>query len=505
MSGRVYLVGAGPGDPGLLTVRGRELIAAADVIIHDYLVDSRLLRSARPDAEIIPSGKSGDASNRDRQQHAINERMVRDARAGKVVVRLKGGDPFVFGRGGEEAEALSEAGIPFEVVPGVSSAIAVAAYAGIPVTERGLNSSFTVVTGHEAPGTRRPLDWPALARMETLVFLMGLKSLREVLDHLVAAGKAPDTPAACIRSGTRPDQQTLVATLGDLAERVERAAFGPPAVVIVGEIVRRRDRLRWYESRPLFGRRILVTRAAERTDALLARLENAGAEAIAAPTIVLENVEDGSALDRALAELESFDWILFTSAHGVDVFFTQLFASGGDARRLGSARLAAIGPATADALLHRGLRADLVPAEFRAEGLVARLVPEVRGKRVLLPRAEGARDVLPRELTRAGAEIVDVATYRAKRVSALPERARELLYRDAVDAITFTSSSTVRNLHSLLGSDAVAKTGGARIAAIGPVTAETARSLGWRVDVEAREFTGEGLARALIDYFSGRS
>jgi uroporphyrinogen III methyltransferase/synthase len=503
MKGIVYLVGAGPGDPGLLTVRGRELIAAADVIIHDYLVDFRLLRSARPDAEIFPSGKSGDASNRDRQQQAINERMIREARAGKMVVRVKGGDPFVFGRGGEEAEALAEAAIPFEIVPGVSSATAVAAYAGIPVTERGLGSSFTVVTGHEAPGTRRPLDWPALARMETLVFLMGLKSLREVLEQLVAAGKAPDIPAACIRSGTRPDQQTLVATLGDLAERVERAGFRPPAIVIVGEIVRRRERLSWYERRPLFGRRILVTRAAERADDLLARLENAGAEAIAAPTIVLESVEDRSAFDRALAELGSFGWIVFTSAHGVEVFFTRLFASGGDTRRLANARLAAIGPATAAALHSWGLRADLVPDEFRAEGLVKKLVTEVKGKRVLLPRAEGARDVLPRELARAGADVVDVATYRAKRVSELPARARDLLAQGAVDAITFTSSSTVRNLHSLLANDAVAKTGRARIAAIGPVTAETARSLGWRVDVEAREYTSEGIAQALIDYFSG--
>jgi uroporphyrinogen III methyltransferase / synthase len=502
MSGRVYLVGAGPGDPGLLTVRGRALVAEADVVIHDYLVDSRVLRFARRDAEIIPSGKSGDASNRDRQQRTINERMVAAAKGGKVVVRLKGGDPFVFGRGGEEAEALVEAGIPFEVVPGVSSAIAVPAYAGIPVTERGLNSSFTVVTGHEAPGTRHPLDWPSLARTETLVFLMGLKSMREILAELVAAGKRADTPAACVRSGTRPDQQTIVGTLGDLAERVERAALRPPAVVIVGDVVRRRERLRWYENRPLLGRRILVTRAAERADEFVARLEDAGAEAIAAPTIEVEDVDDGGALERAFAAMESFDWIVFTSAHGVEVFFARLFASGADVRSLGRSRLAAIGPATNAALFRRGLRADVVPEEFRAEDLVRALAHSVDGKRVLLPRAEGAREVLPRELGRAGAEVVDVATYRAKPVKALPQRARDLLDRDAVDAITFTSSSTVRNLHSLLGAGAVAKTGRARIAAIGPVTAETARSLGWRVDVEAHDYTAEGLARALIDYFS---
>jgi len=498
MSGRVFLVGAGPGDPGLLTVRGRDLVAEADVIVHDYLVDPRCLRLARRGAEIVPSGKSGGAANRDRQQQAINDRMVSAAKAGKTVVRLKGGDPFVFGRGGEEAEALAEAGVAFEIVPGVTSAIAVPAYAGIPVTERGLNSSFTVVTGHEAPGTRHPLDWTALANTETLVFLMGLKTLPDVLDHLVAAGKDAGTPAACIRSGTRPDQQTIVGTLGDLAERVERAALRPPAVVIVGDVVRRRERLRWYENRPLLGRRILVTRAAERADDLVARLEDAGADAIAAPTIALEDVEDRTDLERAFAELESFEWIVFTSAHGVEVFFTRLFESGLDVRRLGRSRLAAIGPATADALLRRGLRADVVPDEFRAEGLARVLAPAVGGTRVLLPRAEGARDVLPRELARAGAEVLDVATYRARPIGALPERVRELLAQGGLDAITFASSSAVRSLDALVG----AKTGRTAIAVIGPVTAETARSLGWRVDVEAREYTAQGLVRALIDYFS---
>jgi uroporphyrinogen III methyltransferase/synthase len=503
VKGFVYLVGAGPGDPELLTVRGRECLAAADVVIHDYLVDPRLLRHARPQAEVFSSGKSGDASERDQQQQAINERMVAAALAGKVVVRLKGGDPFVFGRGGEEARALVDAGIRFEIVPGVSSAIAVPAYAGIPVTERGLNSSFTVVTGHEAPNAARPLDWHALARMETLIFLMGLRTLASIARRLREAGMRPDTPAACVRSGTRPDQQTVVGTLADIAEAVARAGFEPPAILVVGEVVKRRTRLAWFEQRPLLGRRIVVTRAAEEGAKLAARLERLGAEAVAAPTIELEDVAPPAALDAALAALETFDWVVFTSAHGVAVFFARLYASGADVRRLGKARLAAIGSATANALANRGLRVDLVPPTFRGEALAEALAPHVGGRRVLLPRAEGAREVLARMLVRAGADVADVPTYRAKAAASLPGSVTALLGLDAIDAITFTSPSTVRGFHALLQGGALA-TGGARIACIGPVTAEAARTLGWSVDVEAREYTVEGLTQALIDYFSGR-
>ena len=503
MKGLVYLVGAGPGDPALLTLRGRECIAQADVVIHDYLVDPRLLRYARPQAEVVSSGKSGDASERDRQQRAINERMIAAALAGKVVVRLKGGDPFVFGRGSEEAQALVDAGIRFEIVPGVSSAIAVPAYAGIPVTERGLNSSFTVITGHEAPNAARLLDWQALARMDTLICLMGLRMIATIAARLREAGMRPDTPAACVRSGTRPDQQTIVGTLADIADAVASAGFEPPAILVVGVVVTRRARLSWFEQRPLLGRRIVVTRAAEQAAELVTRLERLGAEAIAAPTIELENVTPPFALDAALGALESFDWVVFTSAYGVAVFFARLYTSGADVRRLGRARLAAIGTATANALAHRGLRVDLVPPTFRGEALAEALGPHVGGRRVLLPRADGAREVLARMLIRAGADVTDVPTYRAKPVAGLPNRVRALLTVDAIDAITFTSPSTVRGFHALLEGGARASRR-ARIACIGPVTAEAARALGWSVDVEAREYTTEGLTRALIDYFSGR-
>ena len=501
-AGRVYLIGAGPGDPGLLTLRGRECIGEADVVIHDYLVDRRLLRFAKSGAEIVPSGKSGDASERDRQQQAINRRMAAEAKAGRVVARLKGGDPFVFGRGGEEAEALVAAGVSFEVVPGVSSAVAVPAYAGIPLTERGLNSSFTVVTGHEAPGASHPLDWQALARMETLVFLMGLKTLREVLQRLEAAGRSANTPAACIRSGTRPDQQVVVGVVGDLADRVERAGLTPPAVVVVGEVVALRERLRWYEKRPLLGRRILVTRALEQAADFVERLERLGAEAIAAPAIELRPPESREAFERALGEIYRFDWIVFTSRSGVEVFFERLLARGGDIRDLGKARLAAIGPATAEGLVSRGLRVDVVPGQFRAEDLARELGSRVEGKRVLLPRAAGARDVLPEELSRAGAEVVDAACYQAEPPTELPKAVLDSLAAGSIDTITFTSSSTVRHFLALLGKGARQKIGSARIACIGPITAETAREAGLRVDIEARNHTTQGLIDALVDYFA---
>jgi uroporphyrinogen III methyltransferase/synthase len=471
------------------------------VILCDDLVDRRVLRHARSDAEVVSVGKRGDARERDRQQEAIHERMIREARAGRTVVRLKGGDPFVFGRGGEEAERLVAAGIPFEVVPGVSSAVAVPAYAGIPVTHRGLNSAFSVATGREAPGREGSIDWEALARSETVVLLMAVKRLPEVVARLLAAGKAPDTPAACIRNGTRPDQKTVVAPLAELPERVRGFGLGPPGIVVVGEVVRLRERLAWFERRPLAGRRILVTRAAEQAGELRDRLEALGAEAIEAPAIRLAPPESFEALDGALGELERFDWIVFTSVNGVERFFERLFAKERDLRALGRARLAAIGPATAEALRRRGLRADIVPQDDRAEGLAAELAPHVRGSRVLLARAAEARSVLPEELSRAGAEVADVPVYRTLRADRLPPEARRTLACGALDAVTFTSPSTVRGLLELLRAEGL-ELGRAKVACIGPVTADAARELGLRVDIEARPYTLEALVDALAKSFS---
>jgi uroporphyrinogen III methyltransferase/synthase len=498
----VYLVGAGPGDPGLCTLRGRECISEAEVILHDDLVDARLLRFARAGAEIVACGKGGDAPQRDLQQREINERMIREARAGKVVVRLEGGDPFVFGRGSGEARALSGAGIPYEIVPGVTCAAAVPAYAGIPLTEPGLSSSVAVIAGDEVRGGRPSTDWQALARIDTIVVLVELEELREVLGCLTSAGIPGDIPAAWIRGGTRPDQRTVVGSVADLADRVERAGFEPPAVVVVGQIVRRRDSLAWYERRPLLGRRIVVTRAAGSALGLAERLERLGAEAIVAPTIELREPRSYVALDRALAEADTYEWVVFTSAHGVEVFFARLAERGGDVRQLWRARLAAIGPGTAAALSRRGLRVEIVPAEFRGEALASALAPHVRGRRVLLPRAEGARDVLPRSLVEAGAEVADVGTYRAESPAGLPERLLRLLEQRAIDAVTFTSSSTVRHFRDLLGAGAADLMGAARAACIGPITAEAARKCGFHVAIEAREYTIDGLATALVDYFT---
>jgi len=500
-AGRVYLVGAGPGDPGLCTLRGRECLTEADVILHDDLVDARLLRFARTGAEIVACGRASDALQRDREQREINERMIREVRAGKVVVRLHGDDPFACGAGSEEAGELRGAGIPYEVVPGVPSAIAAPAYAGIPLSERGLNSSFAVVGGPEARGTGSPA-WQALARVDTIVLLVAVGELRDVLGRLAGAGKAGDTPAAFICGGTRPHQRTVVGSVTDLAARVEGVGVEFPAVVVVGEVVRRRDSLAWYERRPLLGRRIVVTRAPGVALGLAERLERLGAEAVIAPTIELREPRSYAALDRALAQADVYDWVVFTSAHGVEVFFARLAERGGDVRQFWRARLAAIGPGTAAALSRRGLRVEIVPAEFRAEALASALAPHVSGRRVLLPRAEGARDVLPRSLAEAGAEVADVGTYRAGRPAGLPDRLLRLLDQRAIDAVTFTSSSTVRHFHALLGAEAANRMGPARAACIGPITADTARQCGFHVAIEAREYTIDGLATALVDYFT---
>jgi uroporphyrinogen III methyltransferase/synthase len=501
MSGRVYLVGAGPGDPGLLTRRAERCLAAADVVVHDYLVGPRLLASVRPDAEVIALGRSHD----DRLGQADVERLLVDrARAGKVVVRLKNGDPFLFGRGGEEAEALARAGVPFEVVPGVSSALAAPAYAGIPLTHREHASLVTIATGHQASDSSPPaLPWDALARQGgTLVFVMGMKQLPAILHGLVAHGLAADTPAAAVQSGTTGRQRTVVATAGTLAAEVARAGVGAPGVVVVGRVAGLHERVRWFESRPLFGRRIVVTRPSERAGSLAGLLEEQGAEVLLFPTIALVPPADAGALERAAANAGSYDWIVFTSATGVRAFFARFEAQHLDVRALASVRLAAIGPETAAELERRMLRPAVVPAEYRAEGLLAALGADaVRGRRILLPRAAGARAILPEQLRARGATVDEVEAYRAvppPDADVAPLRAA--LAAGEVDAITFTSSSTVTNFAAMLGAEAMiplARASRPAVACIGPVTAETARRLGLRVDVVPAEYTGAALAEAL--------
>lgn len=486
---RVYLIGAGPGDPGLITVKGVECLRRADVVVYDRLVAPALLDYAPASAEKIYVGKA--SGEHTMTQAEINALLIEKARAGKIVARLKGGDPFVFGRGGEEALALAEAGIAFEIVPGITSAIAVPAYAGIPVTHRGIAASFTVATGHRADESPIPnLQFP------TLVFLMGVENLESIVASLREAGREATTPVALVRWGTTPQQQTIVGTLENIVERAR--GLQPPAVLIVGEVVNLRERLQWFEHRPLLGKRILVTRAREQASELARRLAELGAEPIEFPTIRIAPLDDYAQLDAALAQ--KYDWVIFTSVNGVRFVWERLIALGRDARAFAGTRLAAIGSATAEELARHGLRADFVPREYVAEAL-AEQIGDVAGQRILLPRADIARETLAHELRARGAHVDDVAAYRTITTDANDPRVQEIraqLVRGEIDAITFTSSSTVRGfVNCQLPIDNCQLT----IACIGPVTARTARELGLRVDIVAEEYTIAGLIAALVKFY----
>ncbi len=496
--GRVYLVGAGPGDPGLITARGLEVLRRAQVVVYDRLVNERLLAEAPGGAELVYAGKGPEGHVM--EQDEINRLLVRRGAEGRLVVRLKGGDPFVFGRGGEEALALAAAGVPFEVVPGVTSAIAVPAYAGIPVTHRDMASSFAVITGREDPAKEwSRIRWDRLAGgVGTIVVLMGVESLDETVARLVEHGLPWSTPVAVIEGGTEPRQRTVAGVLDDIVQRAREARLRPPAVTVVGEVVRLRERLRWFDNRPLFGRRVLVTRSRAQASALSRRLEELGAEAIEVPAIEVRPPEDWLPLDRAIARLPEFAWIVFTSVNAVDSFFGRLDAAGRDARALAGVRVAAIGPATAEALRARGLRADYAPQRFTTEALAQGLAV-TPGARVLLPRADIAPEELVRDLTARGAAVEQVVAYRTVTPEGSRELAREALAGGRVDMVTFTSSSTVQNLVSLLGKEARALLSGVPVASIGPATTRTAERLGLRVAVTAREHTIPGLAEAVFE------
>jgi len=496
----VFLVGAGPGDPGLLTLRGAEVIGAADCVIYDRLANPRLLRLARRDAELIYVGKQ--SSRHAMPQDEINALLIDRARQGMRVCRLKGGDPFVFGRGGEEAEALAEAGVPFEIVPGVTSAVAVPAYAGIPVTHRGYCSALGIVTGHEDPTKGgSSLRWDAIARgLDTIVFLMGVENLPNIVAELLRAGLPEATPIALIRWGTWSQQQTITGTLADIVHRVEEAGFASPAVTVVGQVVSLREKLRWFDTRPLFGWRVLVTRTREQASSLVRLLEENGAEAVELPTIRLEPIQSP---DLPVEDLPSFDWIVFTSANGVRFFVEWVLRQAGDIRAMGTARIAAIGPATAQALTSRGLRVDFQPQREVAESLAEGIPGPLEGHRVLIPRAEEARDVLPQMLTSRGADVAVLPVYRTlpAEPDAAPEVA-EMLRRGELHALTFTSSSTVTNFAKLFGTDWLnAAVRRPIVACIGPITADTARQHGLPVDVVPDDsFTVPALVSALVKY-----
>ena len=478
----VYLVGAGPGDPGLLTVRGAEVLARADVVVFDRLVADAVVERAPPDAARISVGKA--PGRAEASQDEINALLVEHGRAGREVVRLKGGDPFVFGRGGEEAAALAAAGIAFEVVPGITSAVAAPAYAGIPVTHRGVASHFTVVTGHEDPAKgRADVDWDALAQIGgTLVVLMGAGRIGVIAERLLVGGLPGDTPVAAVQHGTRPDQVTVRATLATIADQ----RLAPPAAIVIGPAAALD--LAWFERRPLFGRTVVVTRAREQASGLRARLEALGARVEELPAIVVEPI------DVTIPDLAPYAWLVLTSANGVAALFAELAREGRDARALAGLRVAAIGPGTAAALADRGVRADLVPERFVAEALVEAFPSPGGAEQILVARAEQARDVLVDGLTARGYDVEVLPLYRTRPAPPDPA-ALERVRGGQVDAITFTSSSTVTNFVDAVGPLDPQPL----VVSIGPVTSATVRDRGLRVDAEAGEHTIDGLVAALLD------
>jgi uroporphyrinogen III methyltransferase / synthase len=491
--GVVYLVGAGPGDPGLMTARALELIASADAIYYDRLIPPGALNGARDDAELVYVGKQPGVPSV--PQAEIGERLVEAGKAGKSVVRLKGGDPFVFGRGAEEGEDLRAAGIEFEVVPGVTAGVAATAYAGVPVTHRDDASAVAFVTGHEDPEkAETALDWDALAAFPgTLVFYMGVKRLGENAASLIASGRDADEPAAAIERGTWAGQRTVTATLGTIAATVEREAIKAPALIVVGQVAARREGLAWLERRPLHGRTVVVTRARAQASGLAKTLRGIGANVVELPAIRIESRIEDAEVKAAAENIADYDLVCLTSPNGVKLLFEALAAAGRDARALAGATVAAIGPGTARALASHGIAADVVPERFVAEALVEALADvDIAGKKVLIARAAEARDVLPDALRERGGEVDVVAVYETVREA--PEEAAIAAAEDA-DYVTFTSSSTVRNLREALGDRFPRK---ARIVSIGPITSDTVREEGLEVAVEAERHDVDGLLTALL-------
>ncbi len=503
--GKVILVGAGPGDPALITVRGKRAVESADVIVYDHLASPALLDLA-PDAETISVGKQ--AGQHTLPQNEINELLAEKAAAGLTVVRLKGGDPYVFGRGSEEAEFLAGRGVPFEVVPGIPAAVGAAAYAGVPLTDRRHASSVAFVTGHEDPTKpESSIDWPHLARgVGTVVIYMGVRHLAAIAERLVQHGRAPDTPVSVIERATTPSQRTLRGTLADIGERARAEGVQPPAIAIIGDVNRLPDALNWFERRPLFGRTVVVTRARAQASELADRLRDLGANAVELPAISIRPPESWDALDRAIGDIAAYDWIVFTSVNGVDFFLRRLADAGGDARRLAGTGIAAIGPATAQALAERGLRADVQPATYVAEALAEALAAagDLNGKRILLARSDIARDALPNALRDAGARVDDVAAYRTVPGGFDAAEARALIKSGDVDAATFASSSSVDFFVERVGEDSIAENASGIVAvSIGPVTSAALRKRGIEPAAEAAEHTIPGLVAALTDLLNG--
>ncbi len=498
------MIGAGPGDPGLITVKGKECIQSADVVVYDYLASKTLLNYAKDDAQIIYVGKKG--GDHTLTQDKINDLIVEKAKQGLTVARLKGGDPFIFGRGGEEAEELLEAGCSFEIVPGVTSAIAAPAYAGIPLTHRRFASSVSIITGHEDPTKKdSSLNWKILAQMDgTLVFLMGVKNLSNIATKLVENGKDAETPVALVRWGTTTKQRSVTGTLSNIVDVVEKAKIKSPSIIIVGGVVTLKDTLKWFEDRPLFGKKIIVTRAREQASDLVKLLTDSGAECIECPTIKVVDTDDKKPLDDAIVNLGMYEWLIFTSVNGVKYFFDRLFENGLDVRALGNLKTATIGPATSQKLLDYGIKSDVVPKTYRAEAVVEAFENiDVKGKKILLPRALEARSVLPEELTKMGAELDDVASYQTVTVHENKDLLLSELESGNVDMVTFTSSSTVKNFSDMIPKERFDElTNGLEVASIGPITSDTARDLKFKISTEAEDFTIPGLTDAVLKFYN---
>ena len=498
VGGKVYLVGAGPGDPGLLTLRGRECLASADVVLHDGLANPLILQHAQ-DAELIDVRKVTD--NHTLPQEEITNVLIREAKAGKRVVRLKGGDPFVFGRGGEEALALAKADVPFEIVAGVTSAVAAATYAGIPITQRGVAQSFSVITGHAASCEPSTADLARLGQEGTLVFMMAMKNIAEMVQKCIDIGRAPDTPVAVVEWATYPKQRTIVGTLETIVSKCEAADVGSPSVIIVGEAVRLSDQIAWFANRPLFGTRIVVTRAQEQASKFAKALIDLGADIFEYPTIAIEEpkeIED-------FGDIGSYDWVVLTSLNGVNMLFDRLAERGHDARDLHGVKLCVVGAATADAVSKRFLNIDLMPEKYVAESLIESLMSQeesFEGKRFLLPRADIARSFLPQALREAGAEVVELVAYRTVKPAGSSART-EALMAYAPHLITFTSSSTARNFADLVGDDNLAMLrDSAAFGSIGPLTTETAIGLGMPITVEPSQHDIPHFVDAILEWRS---
>jgi len=492
--GTVYLVGGGPGDPGLITLRGCQCLALADVVLYDYLVNPRILKHARADAELVCLGRHGRGAVV--PQHEINALIIAHAQTGRAVVRLKGGDPAVFARVAEETGALEAAGIPYEIVPGITAALAVGSYTGIPLTQGDASSAVALVTGQEKHGKPHVLDYAALATFPgTLVFYMGMTTAKEWTASLIAAGKAADTPAAIVRRVSWPDQQTIVCRLDTIAAEIEARKLRPPALVVVGAVATHAQPQSWFVNRPLFGTRVLVTRAPHQAAELTERLCELGADVVEQPAIEVTPPEDWSPVDRALERLHDFDWLVFSSVNGVRSLLNRLLETR-DLRALGSLKLAAIGPGSAEELARYHLRCDCVPAEFQAESLAAALAGEARaGKRFLLVRANRGREVLSETLTKAGGQVEQVVVYKSRDVPIADEAIAEQLRSGRIDWITVTSSAIARSLAAMFGDDLRHS----RLISLSPITSATLVELGYQVAAEAREYTMPGLVAALVN------